>query len=223
MRAEFRRDDRLRRLPDTVGTALDKGADVDNRTVDRQRVRAEKAQYRLLQEPDTGPRQHRQQHGGQHGRREIRVRLCLPRRAAAALGAEQDAAADTREQAETVDDVPHRRHDRQRRRTVRPLILADHRHVHNAVNARDERAAERCQNVSAVERTHIAPEQVQKHPPRKRKKPDKEQTFQSAPYPAAVSLNSSPSSERGCYARRKMDCQAGKWLTRCPAVCTRCP
>lgn len=111
----------------------------------------------------------RQQHGGQHGRREIRVRLCLPRHAAAALGAEQDAATDTREQAETINDIPHRRHDRQRCRAVRPLILADHRHVHNAVNARDERATERCQKVSAVERTHIAPEQVQKHPPWKRK------------------------------------------------------
>ena len=116
-----------------------------------------------------------------------------------------------------------RRARHQRRRTVRPLILADHRHVHNAVNTRDERAAERRQKVFAVARTHIVPEQIHGHPPRKRKKPDKEQTFQSAPYPAAVSLNSSPSSERGCYARRKMDCQAGKWLTRCPAVCTRCP
>ena len=167
MRAEVRRDDRLRRLPDTVGTALDKRADVDDRPVDCQRVRAETAQYRLLQQPDTGPHQ--------------------------------------------------------RRRTVRPLILADHRHVHNAVNTRDERAAERRQKVFAVDRAHIVPEQIHGHPPRKRKKPDKEQTFQPAPYPAAVSLNSSPSSERGCYARRKMDCQAGKWLTRCPAVCTRCP
>lgn len=90
----------------------------------------------------------------------------------------------------------------------RPLILADHCHVHNAVNARDERAAERCQKVSAVERTHIAPEQVQKHPPWKRKKPDKEQTFQSAPYPAAVSLNSSLSDERRYYARASTVCQA---------------
>lgn len=82
---------------------------------------------------------------------------------------------------------------RQRRRTVRPLILADHRHVHNAVNTRDERAAERRQKVFALDRAHIVPEQIHGHPPRKRKKPDKEQTFQSAPYPAAVSLNDSPS------------------------------
>ena len=68
---------------------------------------------------EAGPSQHRQQHGGQHGRREIRVCLCLPRRAAAALGAEQDAAADTREQAETINDIPHRRHDRKRCRAVR--------------------------------------------------------------------------------------------------------
>lgn len=87
------------------------------------------------------------------------------------------------------------------------LRIADHRHVHNAVNTRDERAAERRQKVFAVDRAHIVPEQIHGHPPRKRKKPDKEQTFQSAPYPAAVSLNSSPSSKRGCYARRKMDCQ----------------
>lgn len=167
MRARVRGDDRLRRLPDAVSTALDKGADVDDRPVDCQRVRAEKTQYRLLQQPDTGPRHHR--------------------------------------------------------RAVRPLILADHCHVHNAVNARDERAAERCQKIFAVNRAHIVPEQIHGHPPRKRKKPDKEQTFQSAPYPAAVSLNSSSSSERGCYARRKMNCQAGKWLTRCPAACTRCP
>ena len=210
MCAEVCGNDRLRRLPDAVGTALDKGADVDDRTVDCQCVRAEKAQNRLLQQPDAGPCQRRQQHGGQHGRREILVRLSLPRRAAAALCAEQDTAADAREQAETVNDIPHRRHDRQRRRAVRPLILADHRHVHNAVNARDERAAERRQKIFAVDRAHIVPEQIHGHPPRKRKKPDKEQTFQSAPYPAAVSLNSSPSSERGCYARRKMDCQAGK-------------
>lgn len=88
------------------------------------------------------------------------------------------------------------------------LRMADHRHVHNAVNTRDERAAERRRKVFAVGRAHIVPEQIHGHSPRKRKKPDKEQTFQSAPYPAAVSLNSSPSSERGCYTRRKMDCQA---------------
>lgn len=62
---------------------------------------------------------------------------------------------------------------RQRRRTVRPLILADHRHVHNAVNTRDERAAERRQKVFALDRAHIVPEQIHGHPPRKRKKPDK--------------------------------------------------
>lgn len=45
----------------------------------------------------------RQQHGGQDGRREILVCLRLSRRAAAALCAEQDAAADAREQAETVE------------------------------------------------------------------------------------------------------------------------
>ena len=82
---------------------------------------------------------------------------------------------------------------RQRRRTVRPLILADHRHVHNAVNTRDERAAERRQKVFALDRAHIVPEQIHGHPPRKRKKPDKEQTFQSAPYPAVISPNDSPS------------------------------
>lgn len=53
----------------------------------------------------------------------------------------------------------------QRRRAVRPLILADHRHVHNAVNARDERAAERRQKVFAVNCAHIALEQIHRHPP----------------------------------------------------------
>lgn len=66
------------------------------------------------------------------------------------------------------------------------LRMADHRHVRNAVNTRDERAAECRQKVFAVDRAHIVPEQIHGHPPRKRKKPDKEQTFQSAPYPAAV-------------------------------------
>ena len=75
----------------------------------------------------------------------------------------------------------------------------------------------RRQKIFAVDRAHIVPEQIHGHPPRKRKKPDKEQTSQSAPYPAAVSLNSSPSSERGCYARRKMDCQAMQVKKPCPA------
>lgn len=81
-------------------------------------------------------------------------------------------------------------------------MLADHRHVHNAVNTRDERAAERRQKIFAVDRAHIVPEQIHGHPPRKRKKPDKEQTFQSAPYPAAVSLNSRPPTNEGIMPER---------------------
>lgn len=39
--AEVCGDDGLRRLPDAVGAALDKGADLNDGTIDRQRVRAE--------------------------------------------------------------------------------------------------------------------------------------------------------------------------------------
>lgn len=87
------------------------------------------------------------------------------------------------------------------------LRMADHRHVHNAVNTRDERAAERRQKVFAVDRAHIVPEQIHGHPPRKRKKPDKEQTFRSAPYPAAVSLNSCPPANEGVMPE-------GRWIVK---------
>lgn len=41
MRAEVRGNDRLRRLPDAVGAALDKGRNVDDGRIDRERVGAE--------------------------------------------------------------------------------------------------------------------------------------------------------------------------------------
>lgn len=53
------------------------------------------------------------------------------------------AAAGVHEQAETVDDVPHRRDGLRRRCTVRLLILPDHRHARDAVDAGGQGAAER--------------------------------------------------------------------------------
>ena len=82
--------------------------------------------------------------------------------AAAALRAEDHTAADAHEKANAVNDVPHRRDRSQRRRAIRPLILPHHRHVDDAVDAGDQRAAERRRQVFEVKRFDISTQKV--HP-----------------------------------------------------------
>ena len=74
--------------------------------------------------------------------------------------AEDDAAADTGQQAEAVDHVPHRRHHRQSRRAIRPLILAHHGHIHHAVNAGDQRTAKGGRQVFEVQRLDLTVEKI---------------------------------------------------------------
>ena len=61
---------------------------------------------------------------------------------------------------QAVDDVPHRRDHSQRRRAVGTLILPDHRHIDDAVDAGDQRAAERRRQVFEVKRFDISTQKV---------------------------------------------------------------
>ena len=85
----------------------------------------------------------------------------------------------------------------------------DHRHVDDAVDAGDQRAAERRRQVFEVKRFDISTQKVHCRFLLSTKKPDKEQASQPAPYPAAVSFEQRALrvSKRD-YSTRKRQCQA---------------
>ena len=93
---------------------------------------------------------------------------------------EKDGAADARQKAQAVDDVPHRGHHCQGGGAVGPLVLPHHGHVHDAVDGAGEGAAEGRPQVAEIELPDISGQQVHgfasslsKSAPGRRKKPDK--------------------------------------------------
>ena len=72
-------------------------------------IRAEKHQKRTLEEDQPDPRERRQNDRADDRRGKILLVLTVAAHAAAALRAEDHAAADAHEKAQAVDDVPHRR------------------------------------------------------------------------------------------------------------------
>ena len=113
-------------------------------------VRAEEQEHPPIEKNDSRPAEGGENHRSDKCRREIIVRAALTRAALSPGDAEQHAAADPREQPEAVDDIPDGRDDGQRRRAVGPMVLADDRHVHDAVNRADHRAAEGRSEISEI-------------------------------------------------------------------------
>ena len=148
-----------------------------------QRIRrAEQPQHGHVEKRDHDPPQRRKDHRQAERGGEILVFVLVAGFPAAAQRGEQHRAADARQQAEAVDDVPNRRDDRERRRAVRTLVLADHRHVHDAVDRAGQRAAERRRQIAEVQRFDPVFEKIQiSHPfpfavarrAAQKKKPDK--------------------------------------------------
>ena len=102
----------------------------------------EEGQNRALKSDHAGPREYGQNDGANHRRGKILIFdsvTCF----AAALRAEDDAAANPNQQPQTVNDVPNRRDDRQRRRSLRPVVLPDHRRVNDRIDRRNQRTAKR--------------------------------------------------------------------------------
>ena len=138
------------------------GDHVPLREGEQRLIRAEKHQKRTLEEDEPDPRERRQNDRADDRCGEILLVLTVGAHAAAALRAEDHTAADAHEKAQAVDDVPHRRDHSQRRRAIRPLILPHHRHIDDAVDAGDQRAAERRRQVFEVKRFDISTQKV--HP-----------------------------------------------------------
>lgn len=101
------------------------GAHIFPRQQKQRIVRAEKRQQRTLEKQQPQPCQHRQQHRADARRRKILLLRTAAVLRAAALCAEEHAAADAHQKAKTVDDVPDRSDDRQCRRSLRPVVLAE--------------------------------------------------------------------------------------------------
>ncbi len=126
-----------------------------------QRVRrAEQPQHGRVEKRDDAPPKHGEQHRKAERGGKVLVFILVPHTLAAAQRGEQHRPADARQQAEAVNDVPYRRDHGQGRRAIRPLVLADHRHIHDAVNRADERAAERCGQIPEVQRTNAVCQQI---------------------------------------------------------------
>ena len=96
---------------------------------------------------------------------------------------------------ETVDHIPYRGNHRQRRRPLRSVILSHHRRIHDPVNTRNQRAAKSGAQILAIQRRYLAVQKFHFVFLLRTKKPDKEQTFQSVPYPAIAFLNNPPSEQ----------------------------
>ena len=136
------------------------GDHVPLREGEQRLIRTEKRQKRALKEDQPDPRERRQNDRADDRRGKILLVLAVAAHAAAALRAEDHAAADAHEKAQAVDDVPHRRDHGQRRCAVGALILPDHRHIDDAVDAGDQRAAERRRQVFEVKRFDISTQKV---------------------------------------------------------------
>ena len=108
-------------------------------------------------------------------------------------------------------------------RAVRPLILAHHGHIHHAVNAGDQCAAKGSGQVFEIQRLDPAVEKIHTRSrsfSKIRKKAGQGQASQPVPYPAAVSLNGSPSEQSSgmaAYAPRNVK---GQFLMGRQPVCT---
>ena len=122
-------------------------------------IRAEESQNRPLKAQESRPCQQGQNRRTNDCRCEILV-LAAVLLFTAALRAEDHTAADAHEKANAVNDVPHRRDHSQRRRAIGPLILPHHRHIDDAVDAGDQRAAERRRQVFEVKRFDISTQKV---------------------------------------------------------------
>ena len=127
-------------------------------------VRAEKQQHLALKKKEPRPRQKAKHAGADDGGGEILVCLVV-RLPASSARAEQNASADAGQKAKRIDDVPHRRDNGQRCRSVGPLILPDHRHIHHAVDAGDERAAKRGGQKFEIQLPDIAGQQIHRSIP----------------------------------------------------------
>lgn len=97
-------------------------------------IGTEEAQNRTLKADEADSRQNSQHDRTRERRRKIPV-LASVVFAASAFRAENHTAADAHQQTKTVYDIPDRRHYRQSSRSLRSLVLPDHRHIHNAVYA----------------------------------------------------------------------------------------
>ena len=123
------------------GEHIFNGAHIRLRQHQQGAVGAEEGEDGAVKEDDAHPSQRSQHHGADEGRREILVFAAVAC-FAAPPDAEEHAAAGAHEQAEAVDDVPDRCNDGQRRRSLRPLILPDHGHVHDRIDRGDHGGAE---------------------------------------------------------------------------------
>lgn len=122
-------------------------------------VRTEERQDRALKEQKSDPRQNSQRNRADHGGGKILV-LISAALCAAALRAENNAAADAHEKTETIYNVPDRRDDGQRRRALRDVVLPDHRSIDNRIDRGDHGAAERGREVFEIHRPDLTAQKI---------------------------------------------------------------
>ena len=122
-------------------------------------IRAEEGQDRALKAQDPDPCQNGQKHCADHCGGKILMFASVAFSAAAPC-AEDHAAADAHQKAEAVDDVPYRRDDCQRRRSLRPVVLPDHCRVYDGIDRGDHCAAKRGRQVFEVHRFDVSVQEV---------------------------------------------------------------
>ena len=122
-------------------------------------IRAEESQNRPLKAQESRPCQQGQNRRTNDCRCEILV-LAAVLLFTAALRAENNAAADAHQQAQTVDDIPDRRNNRQRRRSLRAVILPHHRRIHNGIHRGNHGAAKRRGQVAKIHEFDFSVQQI---------------------------------------------------------------
>ena len=122
-------------------------------------IRAEEGQDRALKAQDPDPCQNGQKHCADHRGGKILMFASVAFSAAAPC-AEDHAAADAHQKAKAVDDVPYRRDDCQRRRSLRPVVLPDHCRVYDGIDRGDHCAAKRGRQVFEVHRFDVSVQEV---------------------------------------------------------------
>ena len=159
-------------------------------------IRAEEGENGPLKAPYPHPCQGSQYHRADGRCGKILVFAAVPA-AAATPGAEQHAAADAHQQAQAVDNVPQRCYHRQGRRTLRPLILPHHSHIHDGVNGGDQSGAKGRRQIFKINGLDFPVQKLHAALLLFQEKTDKKQASQLVSYPAAASPNSSPSELSG--------------------------
>lgn len=122
-------------------------------------IRAEEGQNRSLKAQESRPCQQGQNRRTNDCRCEILV-LAAVLLFTAALRAENDASADAHQQAQTVDNIPDRRNNRQRCRSLRAVILPHHRRIHNGIHRGNHGAAKRRGQVAKIHEFDFSVQQI---------------------------------------------------------------